>query len=1063
MGNNFISIDDATTFEEIADCRSQHYLISKANKFNFSDLLTGIYEDRTHFIYELIQNAEDANAQEVRIQLYKDSIVFSHDGDKLFDLDDIKSITGIADSNKATNEQKIGKFGIGFKAIFAVCDSPKIYSGDYAFEINNLYVPKTIEKEDVSDSTRFVLPFKDDIDHDKIYKEIKESLKSISSDKLLFLSRITRIHWAVEGSAGHIERVVTRHTIDNERYSILSIEKNGLLLEKFLQFTERLSFNTELEICLLYRLDPEKDEIALQLDNAKTKLHVFFPTKVSTGTKLIVHGPYKTTHTREQVLLSEQINQDIFKETLALYRKSLLVIKKVGQFSLDLLVNLPIGAPDNSWVYSSTGTSFRALQSEYSWYKGFYETTKQTLESEPLLPTRSDEHCLPSEAILARGSDLLSLVDNQQLMEIYGKNLHWLSPDITVDKTPELRNYLMSGLRIREIDFDAFVRDCPNTFFAKQTDDWLMRFYMLAATNIKTIKDKYLEKKFIRLENGDMVSPFTKKAPNAFIPSRVKSGKSIKKTFAQNDPIRLFFEGIGLTTLGVVEQIRDFLEVLVKSPNVSDYQDNLEIIYQEYKNSGDTDKQGIIEAITAKESIWANCVNGSKTVFAKPEKVYLPSRDISTLFEDVDDALIMNKKIYDGFLSTRETGFDESNERLTFLKTIKINDTLKIVKIKDGYPREVKDKYLRGLLRTWDDNEGYQIEFMDEMMRIASKEKSQIVWDFLKKQDSKFFNGHITWHYGMRSGKIDLPSMFVMVLSNKAWIYNHQGEIVRPKDIYYEDAAAIFGENIRLKECIEFKPSIMKSLPEEEQARINITKGIPLDVLEDIVKQYHEQSGETADPILAEPPQGVSAIIDETFSNTRLTTNESTVNHVHNERDGKDSVISDIEEFLGIDLPDNESKHIVKVISNKSERLGKWGERFVYLQLQAKHEKEGYVIAQVNDHIFVATKGSKTVKVTNRNYKEEVQKGYDISIEHNDKVEYIEVKSRQSPFKRSFSVSGTQWEFAKSLERNGKGKNYYVYLVSKAGTKDASIHVYDNPYGNWLKGNLDAHPIAIKL
>ena len=43
-------------------------------------LLGDLYSDRTHFIFELLQNAEDAKASVVRFQLCAGGLELSHDG-----------------------------------------------------------------------------------------------------------------------------------------------------------------------------------------------------------------------------------------------------------------------------------------------------------------------------------------------------------------------------------------------------------------------------------------------------------------------------------------------------------------------------------------------------------------------------------------------------------------------------------------------------------------------------------------------------------------------------------------------------------------------------------------------------------------------------------------------------------------------------------------------------------------------------------------------------------------------------------------------------------------------
>ena len=44
------------------------------------DLLGRLYSERTHFIFELIQNAEDAGATELAFELFSDRLELRHDG-----------------------------------------------------------------------------------------------------------------------------------------------------------------------------------------------------------------------------------------------------------------------------------------------------------------------------------------------------------------------------------------------------------------------------------------------------------------------------------------------------------------------------------------------------------------------------------------------------------------------------------------------------------------------------------------------------------------------------------------------------------------------------------------------------------------------------------------------------------------------------------------------------------------------------------------------------------------------------------------------------------------------
>ena len=73
------------------------------------------YSDQAHFIYELLQNADDARATNARFILEPNRLIFAHNGTRHFSvsnpanedrdsqegkLGDINSITSIANSNK---------------------------------------------------------------------------------------------------------------------------------------------------------------------------------------------------------------------------------------------------------------------------------------------------------------------------------------------------------------------------------------------------------------------------------------------------------------------------------------------------------------------------------------------------------------------------------------------------------------------------------------------------------------------------------------------------------------------------------------------------------------------------------------------------------------------------------------------------------------------------------------------------------------------------------------------------------------------------------------------------
>ena len=129
---------------ELTEKRRAHSQSCRDNDDNSHDIIAKLYSDPSHFIYELLQNADDAKASEVIFELTSEDLKIIHNGERLFDFDDVNAITAVNSSTKKDDVNKIGAFGAGFKSVFAITKTPEIHSGDYHFKIDNFIVPEEI-------------------------------------------------------------------------------------------------------------------------------------------------------------------------------------------------------------------------------------------------------------------------------------------------------------------------------------------------------------------------------------------------------------------------------------------------------------------------------------------------------------------------------------------------------------------------------------------------------------------------------------------------------------------------------------------------------------------------------------------------------------------------------------------------------------------------------------------------------------------------------------------------------------------------------------------------------
>src|SRR5438105_14803651 len=155
------------------------------------EIVEELYPDRAHFIYELLQNAEDAGAECASFELSPDQVAFLHDG-RPFTQDDVWGITNIGKGTKKEQDDAIGRFGVGFKAVFAYSETPHIWSPTFSFKITDLVLPSALDpKRELEGKTRFEFPFNNPKKQiEDAHAEVKAGLGGLAETTLLFLSHL---------------------------------------------------------------------------------------------------------------------------------------------------------------------------------------------------------------------------------------------------------------------------------------------------------------------------------------------------------------------------------------------------------------------------------------------------------------------------------------------------------------------------------------------------------------------------------------------------------------------------------------------------------------------------------------------------------------------------------------------------------------------------------------------------------------------------------------------------------------------------------------------------------
>ncbi|MYB01116.1 hypothetical protein F4X90_15805 [Candidatus Poribacteria bacterium] len=380
----------------------------------FKRLLTDLYPDNAHFIYELLQNAEDARASKVHFVLNADKLEFEHNGGKLFEIEDVESITNIGSSTKTDDPTNIGEFGIGFKAVFAYTNTPEIESGKFHFRIRDMVVPDT---EGLSPGalgarrTRFVFPFDNPKKSpENAVAEIKRNLQELNENTLLFLDNIRQINYNLPDSKkGSLER--KKNTDDGNQIEI-SVKHPESRLPKsthYLRFTKNVNVQDEddkskcRQIAIAFGVDMSKSGHWKIIPLNPGQVCIYFPAvKEPCNLRFHIHAPFASTVARDSVR-DCPANDELRDHIADLVAESMHSIRDQGLLDVRFLATLP----NNKDNLSSFCDPIR---------ERLIEEFNQT----KLTPMKQGGHA-PASGCYRGRRDLSDLINDEDLATLLGK------------------------------------------------------------------------------------------------------------------------------------------------------------------------------------------------------------------------------------------------------------------------------------------------------------------------------------------------------------------------------------------------------------------------------------------------------------------------------------------------------------------------------------------------------------------------------------------------------------------------------------------------------------------
>lgn len=478
--------------------------------------LVKLYADPVHFVYELIQNAEDAGATRIAFVLTEHQLEVLHDG-RPFTVGDLKRLCDVGVSAKPEDLNAIGKFGIGFKSVFTICDEVYLYSDpnhyaksvpsessssedtampSFAVRIRDFVVPEDIPFEPFGNyTTKFIFPlvagrpYSSFQGFDKLWSELGERLAHLGASTLLFLRHIQSIEYKIDFREQMRKTIPygihSLETLDTPSANCRVVSATGRTHRQkeepasaFIVFSRPLvqSLGRTVDIAFPIEIQEDGSYRFIAPKEEQRNVFLYFPTDTPSNLNFIIQGPYQTPPTRATISPTAD-NIELAKETAELLHESILKLRDLGWLNVDLLRLLP---------FSGQAFGVKDL------FRILHTKTVTLFQKEVILPKEGGGYIDAVHAKLAETKGLAALFAGELLTDLVHDNRDyaWVTTMISIEKeeTKELYAFLRNHGHGASIDsltpptVCSLLKNNPG-FLPRRDNAWLVDFYNLLAAN----------------------------------------------------------------------------------------------------------------------------------------------------------------------------------------------------------------------------------------------------------------------------------------------------------------------------------------------------------------------------------------------------------------------------------------------------------------------------------------------------------------------------------------------------------------------------------------------------
>lgn len=761
------------------------------------------YKEKAHFVYELLQNADDAKATEATFELRKDHLVFRHNGTVKFtvssinepkDKGHINAITGVGNSTKNDkNGNTIGKFGVGFKAVFQYTDEPRIYDDKFWFKIENYIIPTALEDDyegRKKGETLFDFPFNSPKES---YNEIVDRLKHLDNP-ILFLRHLKEVKIVIPQNETIVYKkdIFETYTHGNITHELMSIRNNGTI-DKVHMFTQEVEITDEngkesthyISVGYFLKKNGELD------DDTERKVFCFFPTAESFKLKCVVHAPFLLVDSRQQ-LKDTYLNKELKSLLADLAADALVLLRDYGKRQGNLLINENIFnfIPAKEYSYRSDNK--------------FRDAYIAKIQNEKLLLTRGNKYIDSYCAVICHPISMMQVINDQQLetlkMDDEDDDTKWRFLREETQKVSSQYHVkdILDELDVCSFDGKDFASCISEDFMEKQGFKWAKRLYAhlrneqvsLWKRTATGAKKKIEETPFclspiILTSAGSWVAPYLKSgALNVYLPlaTDVEGYNFAASEYDKDKECKAFLLDLGLKEPDAWDYIQSV--ILKRHENENDFEtsvlnDDLDLVY-DYLSKLENEKEKQTKIKTLAEYFLLIATN-SKCCTAT--ELYDDSKFLKHFF-------VTSKKYIDYNKYKRFIDKYSIQEFKDLIFKLGVSQYPKVYKSERCTLTNEEQKSYNIGRYTWCRFIDYYVDGFDQWGPV-SVDESKFLWEWLSERKilTTFKETSLTYQYYSVYHRT-IPTRLLNEVKNKEWVILNDGRKVKPIELSLEDLEA---------------------------------------------------------------------------------------------------------------------------------------------------------------------------------------------------------------------------------------------------------------------------------